>query len=104
MARVNVNGTIAPGDGAGGPGTLTVNGSLGNSPTYDFAIGTVSDQIVVSNNLDLSGTLNITTLPGVAAGAYTRYSLMAAVFSLAQSTSLGLPTLNTPLIQPRREK
>jgi T5SS/PEP-CTERM-associated repeat protein len=71
-------GTLAPSDGAGGIGTLAVNGNLnwgnGNSPIYDFSIGSSNDEIIVSSNLELSGTLNITTLPGVAAGSCTLFT------------------------------
>lgn len=96
--NVNVSGEIAPGDGADGIGTLTVNGSLGNSPTYNFAIGTENDQIVVSNNLDLSGTLNIAPLAGVTAGAYTLFTYGGS-FQLGSVSIVGPPgfkyTLNT---------
>lgn len=71
-------GTLAPSDGAGGIGTLTINGNLnwgiGNSLTANFALGTNSDQIAVTGNLDLNGSLNITTAPGVAAGTYTLFT------------------------------
>ena len=68
--------TLAPGDGTGGIGTLTINGSIySGSPTiYDFAVGSNSDQIIVSSNLTLYGTLHISTFSGVTAGSYTLFT------------------------------
>jgi fibronectin-binding autotransporter adhesin len=79
--------TLVPNDGAGGIGTLTINGNLhwNNGGSANFTIGTNCDQIVVSGNLQITGILNISTAPGVAAGSYTLF---------AYGGSLTLDTVN----------
>jgi fibronectin-binding autotransporter adhesin len=69
--NVNLSGTLAP--GAGGVGTLTINGNLGLSQTatlaYEFgqanvAGGALNDLVNVGGNLTLDGTINVTVPTG----------------------------------------
>jgi len=70
---VTVNGTLSP---DGGPGTLTVSNSLvlGAGAVLQYALGTSSDLTVVSGNLALDGTLQITDSGGFANGTYTLFT------------------------------
>jgi polygalacturonase/PKD repeat protein len=70
---VAVDGTFAPGNN--GPGTLTINNNLvlNDLSTTSFALSTNSSLAVVSGNLALSGTLNITDAGGFTPGAYTLF-------------------------------
>ncbi len=72
-AQVVVNGTLAP--GSGGPGTLTVTNLVLNSgATMQYELGTASDLSVVSSNLTLAGTLNVTATTGFGPGSYTLFT------------------------------
>jgi fibronectin-binding autotransporter adhesin len=64
------NASIAPGFAAG---TLTVGGSLtlGAGSILDYELGSVSDLIIVNNNLTLDGTLNVAALSGFGPGTFT---------------------------------
>jgi autotransporter-associated beta strand protein len=66
---VNSGGTLAPGPGAG---TLTINNNLVLNPgaLLNFELGTVSDQVVVTGNLTLGGTLNVTNVAGFGTNTY----------------------------------
>ena len=66
-------GTLAPGGVGVGPGTLTINGSLGlnsgSTLNYNFGQagvvgGPFNDLAVVNGNLTLAGTLNVALTPG----------------------------------------
>ena len=62
-------GKVEPGHN--GPGKLTTgNLVLGSSSVLDFELGTASDSLVVSGDLSLNGTLNITAGAGFALGVY----------------------------------
>jgi fibronectin-binding autotransporter adhesin len=82
--------TISPGDG--GPGTLTINGSLtlNGGSTIDFDLGSsttvgdgVNDLIAVANQLGVLGhtTLNVVGIPTI--GAYTLFQYGTFSGSLA---------------------
>ncbi len=64
------NGTLAPGTSAG---TITLSNGLTLATTslLSYELGTVSDRTNVTGSLTLAGTLNVTALPGFAAGSYT---------------------------------
>ncbi len=71
---VTVNGTLAPGNN--GAGTLTISNNLvvNNGAVLQYDLGTSSDRTVVSSNLTLGGTLNITDSGGFGAGTYTLFT------------------------------
>ena len=71
---VTVNGTLAPGNS--GIGTLTISNGLAvnNGAVLQYDLGSSSDRMVVSSNLTLGGTLNITDAGGFTAGTYTLFS------------------------------
>jgi fibronectin-binding autotransporter adhesin len=66
---VSLEGTLAPGASAG---TLTISNTLTMSSTavLDYELGTASDVTIVSGDLTLDGTLNVTNNGGFAAGVY----------------------------------
>jgi polygalacturonase len=70
---VTVNGILAPGNS---PGTLTVSNNLivNGSAVLQYELGTNSDQTVVSGNLTLGGTLNITDSGGFTNNTYTLFT------------------------------
>jgi autotransporter-associated beta strand protein len=68
---VTVNGTLAPGGNAIGTLTISNNLVVNTSGTLSYALGTSSDKTVVSGNLTLGGTLNISNTTGFAANTYT---------------------------------
>jgi hypothetical protein len=67
---VTVNGTLAPGNS---PGTLTISNNLvlNSGAVLQYQLGAVSDRTVVSSNLTLGGTLNVTDAGGFTNGTYT---------------------------------
>ena len=70
---VTVSGTLAPGPAGGGSvGTLTISNNLviNSSATLNYALGAGSDLTVVSSNLTLRGTLNVSDAGGFGAGTY----------------------------------
>jgi autotransporter-associated beta strand protein len=85
LATLADGATLAPGNGAG---TLKINEGLvlGSGAIMNFELGTVSDQVIVTHDLSLAGTLNITNLAGFGVGAYT-------LFSCGGALSLGAVTL-----------
>jgi polygalacturonase len=70
---VTVSGTLAPGNS---PGTLTISNNLAvnGSAILRYELGTNSDLTVVSGNLTLGGTLNVTDAGGFTNGAYTLFT------------------------------
>jgi autotransporter-associated beta strand protein len=64
---------LAPGNPAG---TLTITNTLvvNNAAALQYNLGTTSSLMVVSNNLTLGGTLNISDAGGFGAGAYTLFT------------------------------
>ena len=69
---VTVDGTLAPGNGVG---TLAISNSLTltGGAVLRYALGTNSDRTVVSRDLTLDGTLNVTDAGGFATGTYTLF-------------------------------
>jgi PKD repeat protein len=67
-------GTLSP--GSGGVGTLTVSNELvlGSASVLQYELGSNSDLTVVSSNLTLDGTLNITDAGGFTNSTYTLFS------------------------------
>lgn len=59
---------------AGSTITVSNNLSLGGSTLLNFGLGTTSTKIVVTGNLTLGGTLNITDYSGFTAGTYTLFN------------------------------
>jgi rhamnogalacturonan endolyase len=83
---IRSGGVFAPGNSTG---TLTINGDFtaDNGASLNFALGTISDEAVVSGNLMLNGTLNIANAGGLGNGTYT-------LFTYGGSLS-GAPVLGT---------
>ena len=75
---VAVNGTLAPGspDTGVGVGTLTVSNNLvvNAGAVLAYELGAASDKTVVSSNLTLTGTLNVSNAGGFGAGTYTLFT------------------------------
>ncbi|MFP4681126.1 MAG: autotransporter-associated beta strand repeat-containing protein [Chitinispirillaceae bacterium] len=67
---VESGATVAPGDN--GAGTLSTGDLVLNSTSeLDIQLGTSSDQIAVSGNLTLDGTVNVSDISGFGSGEYT---------------------------------
>jgi autotransporter-associated beta strand protein len=66
--------TLSP--GSSGSGTLTITNDLGlnNASVIQFQIGTNSDQVSVTGDLTLGGTLNISDAGGFGPGTYTLFN------------------------------
>ena len=75
---VTVNGTLAPGNS---PGTLTISNDVvvNGSAVLQYELGTASDQTVVSGDLTLGGTLNITDAGGFTNNTYTLFTYGGAL-------------------------
>jgi autotransporter-associated beta strand protein len=71
--------TLAPGGSS--PGTLTIGNDLGlnNASVLQFQLGTNSDQIAVTGDLTLGGTLNISNAGGFGPGTYTLFTYGGAL-------------------------
>jgi autotransporter-associated beta strand protein len=80
--------TLAP--GGSGPGTLTITNDLGlnNASVLQFQLGTNSDQVSVTGDLTIGGTLNISDAGGFGPGTYT-------LFSYGGALSVGTLTIGT---------
>jgi len=80
--------TLAP--GSNGSGTLAIASDLGlnNASSLQFQLGTVSDQVAVSGDLNLGGTLNISAAAGFGPGTYP-------LFTYGGSLSVGSLTIGT---------
>jgi autotransporter-associated beta strand protein len=78
--------TLAP--GGNGSGTLTINNDLGlnNASVLQFELGANSDQVNVTGDLTLGGTLNISDAGGFGPGTYT-------LFTYGGTLSIGTLTL-----------
>jgi len=70
---VNSGGTLAPGNLVG---TLTITSNLTVNPgaILSFDLGTNSDRVAVTGNLNLSGTLNLNNAGGLGNGTYTLFT------------------------------
>ena len=84
-----MNGTLAPGNS---PGTLTISNNLvlNGGAVLQYELGVVSDRTVMSGNLTLGGTLNVTD----SSGGFTNgtYTLLTYGGTL---TTNGTPTILT---------
>ncbi|HWC58871.1 MAG TPA: autotransporter-associated beta strand repeat-containing protein [Verrucomicrobiae bacterium] len=80
--------TLAP--GYNGAGTLTITNDLGlnNASTLQFELGSVSDQVAVTGNLNVGGILNVTATNGFGPGTYT-------LFTYGGTLSIGTLTLGS---------
>ncbi len=67
---VTISGTLAPGTSVG---TLTISNSLvlNSGATLAYELGTSSDLTIITGNLTLDGTVNISDSGGFAVGNYT---------------------------------
>jgi fibronectin-binding autotransporter adhesin len=89
---LTVAGNLSPGNS---PGTLTVsNLTLTSSAylTYELGATNASDLVVVTGNLTLVGTLNISMLPGFGVGQYTLFTYSG---SLTTNGTPGILQLGT---------
>jgi autotransporter-associated beta strand protein len=86
---INSGGILAPGNPVG---TLTVsnNFTASSGAILNYTLGTNSDLTVVSGNLNLSGTLNVTNGSGFASGTYT-------LFTYGGTLTLGSLTITLPV-------
>ena len=97
---INSGGIFAPGNPVG---TLTVSNDFtaNSGAILNYTLGTSSDKTVVSGNLNLSGTLNITAGSGFNSGTYILFNyggtltLGTLSLSLPANTSATIDT-NTP--------
>jgi len=90
IVSVAPGGTIEPGGTS--PGVLIISNdlSLDNASVMQFQLGTSSDQINVTGNLTLGGTLNISAAGGFGPGSYI-------LFNYGDALSVGMLTLgNAP--------
>ena len=71
--------TLAP--GSNGSGTLAIANDLGlnNASILQFQLGTISDQVSVTGDLTLGGTLNISNAGGFGPGTYTLFNYGGAL-------------------------
>ena len=71
---IGTGATLSP--GSGGAGVLTVSNNLvvNNAAVLQYDLGTSSDLTVVSSNLTLTGTLNVSNAGGFGAGTYTLFT------------------------------
>jgi hypothetical protein len=91
-------GELDPSSLSGGPGTLTINGSLSlsNTTLLSFSLDTpnivgggINDLVVVNGDLTLDGILDVTQLPNFGVGDYRLFNYTGTLFNN------GL-TLNSP--------
>ena len=70
---VTVNGTLAPGTS---PGTLTISNNLviDSGAVLQYELGATSDKTVVSGDLTVDGTLNVTDAGGFTNTTYTLFT------------------------------
>ena len=85
---INSGGIYAPGNPVG---TLTVsnNFTANSGAILNYTLGASSDRTIVSSNLNLSGTLNITAGTGFTSGTFT-------LFNYGGALALGTLTLAMP--------
>ena len=97
---INSGGIYAPGNPVG---TLTVsnNFTANSGAILNYTLGASSDRTIVSSNLNLSGTLNITAGTGFTSGTFTLFTyggaLALGTLTLAMpANSSGTINTNTP--------
>ena len=91
-------GKLAPGNGVG---TLTIGNDLvvSDAAVLQYDLGTTSDRTVVSSNLTLGGTLNITDAGGFTNGTYTLFAYGGMLSTNGTPTILAIGTTpNTNLL------
>jgi autotransporter-associated beta strand protein len=97
-ATINSGGILVPGNPVG---TLTIgsNLTLSSGSVMNFDLGTSSDRVVVSNDLNLTCTLNVTNSGGLNSGTYTLFTyggnLLASSITLGSVPSGKLYALDT---------
>ena len=105
----NIGGTVAPG---ASPGVLTINGNYVQGPSGTLAIqlggtaaGTQYDQLVVTGNAALGGTLAVTLLNGFVPADGSKFSVVqcgGALSGAFASSNLPVsPTFNTTYLASR---
>jgi len=80
--------TLTPGSNGIGMLTITNNLGLNNASILQFDVGTNSDQVAVTGDLTLGGTLNVNAAAGFGPGTYT-------LFTYGGTLSVGTVTLGT---------
>ena len=91
LVTVNAGGTLAPGNGVG---TMTISNLVVSSgAVLQYDLGTSNDLTVVSSNLTLAGTLNITDTGGFTNGTY--YTLFTYGGTLTTNGSSTILTIGT---------
>ncbi|MGD1020376.1 MAG: glycosyl hydrolase family 28 protein, partial [Verrucomicrobiia bacterium] len=92
---VTVDGTLAPGNGAG---ALTISNNLAilAGATLQYQLGTNSDVTVVSGNLTLDGTLNVTDAGGFSSGTYTLFQYGGTLTTNGSPSILTIGTTPNP--------
>ena len=72
--------TLSPGNNnVTGLLTITNNLTLNNGSTLQFSLGTYSDQVDVTGDLTLGGTLNLSAAAGFGPGTYTLFNYQGAL-------------------------
>jgi len=94
---VAISGTLAPGDGAGAL-TISNNLALVAGAVLQYELGTNSSQTVVSGNLTLDGTLNITDGGGFSNGTYTLFRYSGALTTNGSANLLTIGTAPNPSV------
>jgi autotransporter-associated beta strand protein len=91
---INSGGIFAPGNPVG---TLTVsnNFTAGSGAILNYTLGTSSDRTVVSGNLNLSGTLNITAGAGFTSATYTLFTYSGTLTLGSLAVTLPANTIST---------
>jgi PKD repeat protein len=86
---VTVDGVLSPGDS---PGTLTISNNLvvNSDAVLRYELGTNSDLTVVSGNLGLDGTLDITDAGGLTNGTYLLFTYGGTLSTNGSPTILAL--------------
>jgi PKD repeat protein len=92
---VTVNGILAPG---ASPDTLTISNDLivSSGAVLQYELGTNSDLTVVSGNLGLDGTLNITDAGGLTNGTYSLFTYSGTLTTNGSPTILTLGAVANP--------
>ncbi len=89
---VTVSGILAPGNGAGGVLTISNNLAASSGANLDYELGTNGAETIVSGNLALDGTLNISDAGGFGAGTFTLFRYGG---SLTTNGSAGILSIGT---------
>jgi len=92
---VTVDGTLAPGNS---PGPLTVSNNLvlDSGAVLQYQLGTNSDLVVVSGNLTLDGTLNITDAGGLTNATYTLFRYAGTLTTNGSAAILAIGNVPDP--------